>query len=117
MQPPGLTNFYPLANIITAITNASPAVITTLMPHGYRPGNIVRVVTEFNGTMLEINGKSGLATILSPTTLSIPVDSRDYGAFTYFTEWTNVAQVIPIAEVNVTLQNAEQNIGPNNPLA
>lgn len=115
MQPAGINNFYPLANIISAISNANPVVVTTLNPHGYKSGNIVRIVTTYNGTMPEINGQSGLAVVLSPTTFSLPINSTSYGAFTYFTQWSKVAQVIPIAEVNATLQNAEVNIGPRNP--
>lgn len=115
MQPPGISNFYPLANIISAISNANPVVITTLNPHGYQSGNVIRIVTTYNGTMPEINGQFGLATILSPTTFSLPINSTNYGAFSYFTQWVKVAQAIPISEVNSTLQNAEVNIGPRNP--
>jgi len=116
MQPPGISNFYPLANIISTISNANPVVVTTLNAHGYQSGNIIRIVTTYNGTMPEIDGKYGLATVLSPTTFSLPIDSTNFGAFTYYTQWVKVAQAIPISELNNTLTNSEQNIGPRNPL-
>jgi len=112
---PTLNAFYPFQSTIQSITKANPVVVTTTAAHGLLSGNIVRINTVYNGTMPEINNQQGIATVLSPTTFSMPIDSTSYGTFVFSASYLKPGQVIPIAEVNATLQNAEVNIGPNNP--
>ncbi len=74
---------------VTAVTNASPAVITTGSNHGYATGDIVYFPT-FKGIALNMGGVIADAmtddqpftiTVLSATTFSIPVNSSADGAF------------------------------------
>jgi hypothetical protein len=110
-----LTYFYPYISDISSITQSNPVVITTSSAHGLLSGNIVRISTVYNGSMPQINGQQGLATVLSPTTISMSINSTNYDAFVQSS--TQSAQLVPIAELNATLQNAEQLIGPNTPLS
>jgi hypothetical protein len=115
MSFPSLNYFYPFQSIIQSISNSFPVVIVTTEPHGLLSGNIVRITTMPSGTMPEINNQEGLATVIDPVTFTMPIDSTNYGTFVFSPDYLYPGQVIPIAEVNSTLQNAEVNIGPNNP--
>jgi len=60
---------------VTDITKASPAVVTTSAPHGYKSGDVVILEGLFETTttgMPQINGIPFTVTVLSPTTFSIP---------------------------------------------
>lgn len=109
-----LTYTYPYSSDISSITRGNPTVVVTTAAHGLLSGNITLVNTVYNGTMPQINGLYGVATVLSPTSVSLPIDSTNFDAFA--TNANQAAQLIPIAEINSTLQNAEQQIGPRNPL-
>lgn len=115
MSFPTINHFYPFTSVIQSISNANPVVIVTEDAHGLLSGNIVRINTVYNGTMPEINNQQGIATVIDDVTFTMPIDSRSYGTFVFSPSYLYPGQVIPIAEVNSTLQNAEVNIGPNNP--
>jgi len=115
MSFPTLNHFYPFNSVIQSISKANPAVIVTTAAHGLLSNNIVRINTVYNGTMPEINNQQGIATVIDNVTFSMPIDSTNYGTFIFSPSYLYPGQVIPIAEVNSTLQNAEVNIGPNNP--
>lgn len=60
----------PLTCQITNVTNANPAVITTLQPHLFQTGLSVTLA----GTGTSVDG-SRIVTVLSPTTFSVPLAS------------------------------------------
>jgi hypothetical protein len=104
-NPPNPLVFYtPSARIVTSITSADPCVITTSVPHGYQPGVFVYLFIPFNSPFNQLNSHIFLATILSPTTFSIPVDSRPFQPFVASS--TQKAQVCPAGEQANTLDNA-----------
>ena len=108
----------PAAQIISAITQSNPAVITTTEPHGYQTGFTVRVVFPFpyalSFGMYQINEKIGQITVLSPTTFSISINTLNYDAFTVGTA-LQIAQVIPMGQMtNADLDDSMQ-VNPVNP--
>jgi hypothetical protein len=108
----------PDARIITAITNANPAVVTTSNPHGYSTGFNVRIVFPFPNTgsfgMPQINNQTGVISVLSPTTFSISIDTSKYDIFSIGTSLES-PQVIPIGQyTNVDLDDFTQT-NPVNP--
>ncbi len=116
-----LASFFPKQRIVTNITQANPAVVTTSVPHLYQPGLSVRIVIPYPKSMPQINGFLGFITILSPTTFSMPIDSTNFTAFALdvnqpptMTPKQN-AQSVPVSELNKTLVNAVDNKGPRNP--
>ena len=66
-------------NTITAASQASPCVITTELTHGIQNGETV-VISGAEG-MTAING-SYVATVISDTSFSIPVDTSSSAAYT-----------------------------------
>ena len=65
---------------VTGITNAATAVVTTGMNHGLTSGTIVWI--NFATGITGINGVGSAATVLSPTTFSIPINTTNSGTYT-----------------------------------
>lgn len=108
----------PQANIITSITNANPAVVTTMTSNGYQSGYNVRIVLPFPYTlsfgMYQINDLVGTITVLSPTSFSIDIDTTGFSTFVVGTSLQN-AQTIPVSQyVNRDLLDFTQ-VNPVNP--
>lgn len=111
--------YQPAMRIISAITNASSALVTTTFDHDYITGEIVRIVIpripydEVGFGMSQINNQTGTITVISPTTFTIDINTTTYDAFINAggTQW--YAQVVPIGEVNSMLTAATQNTLPH----
>jgi hypothetical protein len=103
--------------LVTGITSANPAVVTTSFAHQYLSGLIVRLIVPRVYGMVDINNMTGTITVLSPTTFSIDIDSTNFNPFTYPgptppVGTTTPAQVIPIGEINSILTQATYNALP-----
>jgi hypothetical protein len=105
--------FYPRNRYITAITQASSAVITMSVTHGFTVGQLVRIVVPAAFGMTEINGLTGTVTAISTAnnTITVNIDSSGFTAFAFPTSATaaagvTFAQVVPVGEaaVNSTSQ-------------
>lgn len=101
-------NFIPSANVITAISNTSPAVVVTLTSHGYDDGLYVRLIVPKNCGMQQINGQVGVITVITPISFSVPIDALNFDSFAY-TSIEQIAQVIPVGEEADSLTQAERN--------
>ena len=113
------SSFLPASKIINNITQANPAVITTTTNHGYLTGLFVRIVFPYTGSMEQLNGNIYEITVLNNTDFSIPVNSTKFDPFNTAPLWLftpiQEAQTIPVAEINSSISQATNNIGPNNP--
>lgn len=101
--------------IITNITNAQRAVVTTSFPHQYLTGLIVRIIIPVGYGMQELNQKQGIITVLSDTTFSVDIDTRYIDAYSVpssYPQDRQYPQVIPIGEDNALLNNATYNALP-----
>jgi hypothetical protein len=103
-----MPDFQPAMRIVTAITNANPAVVTTSFAHQYISGTQVRLYIPQIDGMPQIAGIVYPLTVISPTTFSLPVDSTKFQAFTN----NAYAQVIPVGELNSQFTAATVNILP-----
>lgn len=112
--------FYPAMRIITAITNANPASVTTSFAHQYKNGLVVRLDIPEACGMQQINGMTGAIVVTSPTTFNFAADSTQFTPFAIPGSpppHVNIcAQVVPVGEINETLINATQNTLPFGPL-
>lgn len=108
--------FQPSMRIITAITNSSPAVVTTSFAHNYKSGTIVRLDIPPADGMQQANQLSGPILVISPTTFSIAFDTSSFDIFAIPGSpppYVNTcAQAVPIGEVNEILTAAVQNVLP-----
>lgn len=97
--------FYPRNRFITAITQATSAVITLSVTHGYTVGQAVRIIVPSAFGMTEINGLLGTVTAISTAnnTITVNIDSSGFSAFAFPTSATaaagvSFAQVVPVGE-------------------
>ncbi len=103
--------------LITNITNANPAVVTTSFAHQYMTGLIVRMVVPNPYGMVNVNGLTGTITVLTPTTFSIDIDTTAFNPFIYPGPTPppgtrTPAQVVPVGEINSILSQATYNALP-----
>ena len=105
--------YQPAMRIVTAITNANPASVTTSFAHNYNSNLIVRIDIPLGFGMQQINQQVGTITVTGTTTFTINIDTTKYDAFstsTIFPYNDQLAQVIPIGETSDTLINATVNV-------
>lgn len=115
----GITQ-YPQMQIINAITQSSPAVITlNAMPH-YVANQFVRIKVPSGWGMPQINNQ--IATVLAvdegAMQVTININTTNYFAFNYpvggFIPGNGAtAQLIPVGDANGILAFPFNNLGPN----
>ncbi len=101
--------YYPTRRSITNITQATQAVVTLSVTHGYQVGQLVRMnvpsvfgMTQMNGlqaTIVAINTTTTAA--LTSNTITLNVDSTAFTAFTFPASSSNAftpATVVPMGE-------------------
>lgn len=103
--------FYPRKRTITAITQATSAVITMSVTHGYTAGQAVRINVPAAYAMTEIDGLIGNITAVSTAnnTITVDIDSTNFTAFSFPVSADvpfSLAEVIPVGETaNATYAN------------
>lgn len=80
--------FYPAHRYITKITQASQAVVTFSVTHGYKVGQIIRFSVAPAFGMAEISGLSGTIVAIDTTTttgnsVTVDIDSSAFTAFAF----------------------------------
>ncbi len=95
--------FYPTHRYISAITQASSAVVTMTVTHGYTVGQEVRLVVPAAYGMVEANGLQGQISAIntSTNTITLNIDSSGFTAFAFPLSAAvpfSPAMVIPIGE-------------------
>jgi len=103
--------------LITNITNAPIASVTTSFAHQYGDGLIVRLIVPKVYGMTQANNLTGTITVTGPTTFNIDIDTTAFDTFTYPGATPppgtrEPSQVIPIGEVNNILSQAVHNALP-----
>lgn len=111
--------YQPAMRLISSISNANPAVITTTFNHQYVSGIIVRLdVPSYLGMPQADQQVVTILTILGPTSFAVDMDSSFYEPFSIPGEIpahaNMTAMVVPIGEVNRSLAAATVNILPYN---
>lgn len=107
-------DFFPVMNIIVSITNSNPATIVTNSAHGYVDGIVARLDIPVADGMQQANGMTGAITVVDDVTFTIDIDTTNFDTFSIPVSPGQhdqiCAQVVPIGEVNSTLQGSVQNI-------
>lgn len=108
--------FQPAMRIVSAITNASEAAVTTTIDHDYLDGMIVRFYVPEEFGMTQISGLKGEITVTGTATFTVDIDTTKFDVFaapsptpTHYT----CSQVIPVGEINSTLLAATRNVLPS----
>ena len=115
-------SFQPAMRVISAITRAARAEITTVYNHQYSDGLIVRIDVPQADGMYQINQQTSAITVTSPTTFLVDIDTTTYDAFVIPEDplfpglppagVQVCAMVVPIGEINASLNQATRNVLP-----
>jgi len=114
--------YQPAMRLITAITNAVNAAVTTSFDHDYITGTIVRILVPDTYGMYQLNQRKGTITVTGTDSFTIDIDTTNFDTFVVPTLATppefyltaKTAQVVPIGEINSSLLAATQNVLPTN---
>ncbi len=98
--------FYPRRRFITKITQASLAVVTMSVTHGYKVGQLVRMVVPDAFGMTQMNGLQATVVAVNTTTTSgntitLDIDSSAFSAFAFPVTADvpfSYAEVVPMGE-------------------
>ena len=109
--------YQPAMRVISNITNAAIATVTTTFAHQYIIGTIIRLDIPPTGGMVQANQAVGtILSIPSPTTFTTNIDTTTYDTFTTPTpvgiQGYQDSQVVPIGEINDILTAATVNVLP-----
>lgn len=109
-------SFQPAMRLIAAISQSNPMQVTTTFPHQYVDGTIVRLDIPAPDGMQQADQSTGAIVVNSPTTFLMSIDSTNFDPFAIPflpPPALNIcAQVVPIGEINETLQAATINVIP-----
>lgn len=112
MVAPNLTvyqNYYPKKRVIANITAANPAVVTTLIDHGYTTGQAVRMLVPAVCGMTQLNNQLVTVTNINAGTFSINVDTTNYTAFNF-----PLPAAVPFTPAEVIPVGEDSTVAPNN---
>jgi hypothetical protein len=109
--------FYPRRRTITKITRATQAVVTLSVTHGYKVGQLVRMVVPAEYGMTQMNGLQATivavnTTTTSGNTITLNVDSSAFTAFAFPLTAVNPfspAEVVPMGEDTAAANSAGVN--------
>lgn len=107
--------YKPSMRVISNITNANPATVTTTFAHGYISGTICRLHIPPGYGILQANTLFGEITVTGDTTFTIDIDTSTFEPYTTpdsFPEDKQYPQVVPIGENNSILAAAVRNVLP-----
>lgn len=108
--------FQPAMRIITAITNGSPAVVTTDIDHNYQTGLIVRLDIPQEYGMVQADKLFGPIIRIDSTSFSIEIDTTSFDPFVVPSALlvSTLAQAVPMAEDASIVYQAVRDVTPNN---
>jgi len=107
-------SFKRAAKLISDITNANEAQITTTTDHEYSDGDIVRIIVPNIYGMKRINNLSGKIKVTGAQTFTIDINTTTFNTFSipaplpWYVNAT--AQVLPVGEITANLGAATENI-------
>ena len=108
--------FQPAMRLISSITNANPAVITTTFDHDFVTGTVVRLHIPPGYGMEQADTLQGAITVTGTDTFTMPIDTSLFDVLTIpgSIPWYvySYPHVIPIGELNSLLDAAVQNVLP-----
>lgn len=107
--------FQQAMRLVTDVTNAINATVTTSFAHDYSVGLIVRISVPREFGMVQLHKKIGTITEVPTTdTFVIDIDTTSYDVFTdpdpepwYLNDY---AAVTPVGEINSSLAQATRNV-------
>lgn len=113
--PPFGANFIPNLQYITNITQAAPAIVTFFDDHNFVDGEWISFRIPQSNGMIQLNNQKALIISITPTTVTIAVDSLNFYPFIYVQDpqipcvAVPAGSGIPPGTATVTLEDAFDN--------
>lgn len=106
--------WYPRKRYITAISQATQAVVKLSVTHGYVVGEKIQFLLGADYGMIELNGKVGRITAINTTTntVTVDIDTSGFTAFTFPGDSAyplTFAQTVPVGEIPSIITAATSN--------
>src|SRR5204863_7026461 len=106
--------FKPAFRIITALTNANPALVTTNIPHLYITGQIVRLYIPEDFGMVQANQLFAPITVVNAIQFTIDIDTYTFDVCSNpGNNLRKTAMVVPIGEIPSQIYAPFRNTLPN----
>lgn len=107
--------YQPAMRLVTAVTNASTAVVTTSFDHDYLVGLIVRVYVPSEWKMFQIDRLVGtIIAVPTDDTFTIDIDTTNFDTFVVPAPepWyiNNYAMVVPVGSLSASINQATRNV-------
>lgn len=88
-------SFIPNRQLVSAITQANPGVVTTTEAHGYNTGLFVRLFFPLDVGMNKLADKVVAVTVVDTTSFSIGINTTNFDIYSPVGT-SQLAQVIPV---------------------
>lgn len=106
--------FKPAMRLVTAITNANPALVTTNIPHLYTSGIIARLYVPNDFGMYQADQLFAPITVINATQFTIEIDTLSFDVFNNpGNNFQKTAMVVPIGEITSYIYAPKNNTLPN----
>ena len=118
--------FSPCSRLISGVVLGNPTTITTINPHGYLSGIVVRLEIPESCGMQQANGLTGEITVIDPTSFTVAIDTTGFDPFAIPTvflptpggipTWVNTCpKVIPAGDATTgKYSNESSTLAPKN---
>lgn len=108
------SQFQPAMRLISAITNANPAQITTTFDHDYVSGTMVRFYIPRAEGMTQLDKMTGIITVTGTDTFTVDIDTTHFDVFAIpvAPAWyqNTCALVVPIGQISSQLTASVQDV-------
>lgn len=106
--------FQPAVRLVTDVTKAYHATVTTSFDHDYIVGQIVRFYIPTTWGMWQLNHLQGeILSVPTSDTFTVAIDTRDFDSFVVPGSPLQYAQVVPIGENTLQSYAASRNTLPH----
>ena len=106
--------FEPATRLISSITRANPAVITTSCDHGYLTGCVIRFHIPLSVGMSQLNYEKANITVTGTDTFTVDIDTTKFDSFSIpaSPSWydNTCALVVPIGEISSTFTSSVKDV-------
>lgn len=111
--------YQPAMRLISSITQADPAAVTTTFAHDFVSGTTIRLdIPSYIGMHQANSQVVEILTILGPTSFTVGMNSTTYAPFVIPdplpTHASTTAVAVPVGEITRTLEAATLNVLPYN---
>ena len=100
-----VTNFLPVRQIVSSVTNSTLGTVTTVDDHGYFVGQVIRLIVPGNYGMEIDYQQVKILTIPTSNSFTCDYDTTQLSPFVIPSPLYQVAQTVPMTGVEVNFES------------